>query len=398
MIPKRTLRLGVLVALGATAACSLERLGAAPSGELDAGVDTGSGGSLVDDGGFGGVGGATDASPEADAPTPTLPYAFRRRLRLTPGASAVPAGASVTFRFDHRALVLSGKARGDGKDVRVFYKASGPSQELDRVLDPVSGWDRTDTALWFRAQAEISAPDGSYYLYYGDPSPSEPPESPNQVYAFFDDFDGNALASGWVGAPIGNASGTFTVGNGVVRIEGATGDVWNSGDDFLFLHRSMTGNFVLDALVTGSGGSASGWAKLGGLMVRDGTSKGAKNRLIAPVNGSVAITSSYRLAADTATQEATKPGAKLVPQFVRLARRFDGARAWHSADGVDFAELGSETTFATVLPDSVLVGIPLANMTAGKGWVDVDWFRVRVLVEAEPSVSEDPEEPGPFSP
>lgn len=397
---KLATRTSLLLALAAAGACGLERTGALELAADDAGADTGSGGTSLDDasfGGGGGSGGGADAS-EAEAAV-LLPYAYRRRLTVTPGASGVPAGGSLALRFDHRALVLAGKARGDGKDVRVFFKGGGPSQELDRVLDPASGWDRTDTTLWFKVQAAIAAqPDGSYYLYYGDPAAPDPPEDANAVYAFFDDFAGPQLAPGWSGVSVGNASGTFTLVNGALRIEGATGDIWNSGDDFLFLHRAMSGNFVIDARVSASGGTAGGWAKLGGVMVRESLAKGSKNRLVSPVNGSAAITSSYRLATDSDTAEASKSGAKLIPQFVRLARRFDAARGWHSADGVAFSELGAETSFSGVLPDAVLIGIPLANLSGGKGWVEVDWFRARLLLEPEPELSEQPEEPGPFSP
>jgi len=385
-------------------ACSIELRGGADLAPGDAGAEGGVGGSVFDDAGFGGTAaGSAEAGADADAALeaeagPVLPYAYRRRLSVA-AASGAPAGASLVLRFDHQALVAAGKARKDGNDVRVFRKAGGPSAELHRVLDPVSSWERSDTTLWFRAQAAIGTlADESYYLYFGDPGAGDPPADANQVYAFFDGFEGTALATGWVGAPIGSATGTFSVGKGVLRIEGATGDIWDQADNFLFLHRAMSGSFVLDALVTSSGGSASGWAKLGGVMLRESAAKGARNRIASPVNGGWSITSSYRLATDGTTLEAAKSGAKLVPQYVRLARRFDAARAWHSADGINFTELGSETQFTGSLPDSLLIGIPLANMSSSKGFVEVDWFRARTLVEPEPAVTEQLEEPGPFTP
>ena len=378
--------LAVGLALAALSACELEPLGGAGA-VGDAGTDTGVGGSIIYDAGFGG----------AEAATP-LPYAYRRRVTVTPGASSVPLGASLVLRFDHQALVLEGKARGDGKDLRLFFQKSGAaSHEIDRVLDVASGWDRPDTSIWFRVQANIGNQlGGSYYLYYGNKDAQGPPEDPRKVYAIYDDFEGSLLSPEWHAEAIGGATGTFSVGGGVLRIEGATGDIWNNGDDFLFVYRPVAGNFVAEARVSDSGGSASGWAKLGGLMLRGSKAVGARNRTIAPVNGSAAITSSFRLSTDGATVEVATSGSKLIPQVVRLARRFDASRTWHSSDAVDYTELGTELSFNGATPDSMLIGMPLGNLAASPGWVELDWFRAWLWFDDEPSIGQEPEEPGPF--
>ncbi|MCC6902477.1 MAG: DUF2341 domain-containing protein [Polyangiaceae bacterium] len=395
MTRARLTRTAAGLALALVSACELERLGSAPRPAEDAGSDAGAGG-VFDDAGFGGTGGQAEA--EAEAATP-LPYSYRRRLTLTPGASGVPVGASIRFELDHRALVLAGKARGDGNDLRLFFKGDGDSQEIDRVLDLASGWDRADTRIWFRVQAPIGPePGGAYYLYYGDPQAAAALDDPREVYAAFDDFDGTGIAPEWKGEAIGAAQGTFTVKGGVLRIEGKTGDIWDNGDDFLFLFRTLTGNFVAEARVSASGGTAAGWAKLGGVMVRATTDKASMNRMIAPVNGSKAITSSYRLGAGAATEESAKSGPKLVPQVVRIARRFDVTRSWHSPDAVDYSELGAEQTFQSPLPDPALVGIPLANLSPAAGWVEIDWFRAWRWYDHEPALALEPEEPGPFLP
>ncbi|MCK6533435.1 MAG: hypothetical protein L6Q84_10730 [Polyangiaceae bacterium] len=388
---------GLTLALALASACELERLGGASLAGDDAGSDAGAGG-VFDDAGFGGTAGQAEAAVEAEAATP-LPYAYRRRLKLTPGATGVPAGASIRFEIDHRALVLEGKARADGEDLRLVFQGTGSSQEIHRVVDVASGWDRADTTLWFQVQAPIGPePGGVYYLYYGDALADGALDDPRQVYAAFDDFSGSGVSPEWKGAVVGNAKGTFTVKGGVLRIEGTTGDIWNNSDDFLFLYRTLTGNFVAEARVSASGGSVSGWGKLGGVMVRATTDKASMNRMIAPVNGSKAITSSYRLGAGATTDESAKNGAKLIPQVVRLARRFDATRTWHSGDAIDYAELGAEQTFQSPLPDTTLVGIPLANLVAAPGWVEIDWFRAWRWYDDEPTLTLEPEEPGPFLP
>jgi hypothetical protein len=359
----------------------------------------GAGGSAISDGSFGGSG-ASDSGLSSDADAAALlPYAYRRRIAIKPGPSGIVAGASVSLTFDHQALASLGHALASGNDVRVFFKGTGPALELDRVLDPVSLWDQPETRIWFRVQEAITGlSDMRYYLYYGDEAAGPPPADPNKVYAFFDGFDGTVLEAGWTGGQIGSATGTFTVAGGVVHIEGSTGDIWDFEDNFLFLHRPMTGNFVADARVSNSGGALHGWSKLGGVMVRASVDKWSKNRLMAPVNGSAARTSSYRATSGGATNESSQQGPKPIPEFERLERVTDSTRTWFSANGVDYAELGSSLAFEGGLPDQVLVGVPFANLAAGKGWVEIDWFRVRLWIAEEPELSLDIEEPGPFAP
>jgi hypothetical protein len=133
-------------------------------------------------------------------------------------------------------------------------------------------------------------------------------------------------------------------------------------------------------------------------MLRQSIDASSQNRIASPVEGGgVAFTNSYRLAPGASTEEQAIGGPNPIPELARLTRRGDASRAWHSADGTTWEEVGSQVVFAG-LADPVRVGIPLANrVTSSLGWVDVEWFRVRRLVTPVPSVSLQPEEPGPFS-
>ncbi len=105
---------------------------------------------------------------------------------------AVPAGYAVAITFNHAALVAAGKSLASGDDVRV---RSGGT-ELDRVLDPTSAWNRTDTTVWFRLQAAIAANRtvSNYFLYYGNLSAGLPSANADNIFL---DYEDGATLDGW---------------------------------------------------------------------------------------------------------------------------------------------------------------------------------------------------------
>jgi hypothetical protein len=104
-------------------------------------------------------------------------YPYRQKITLDASTSSYPAGYAVTATFDHASLVLSGKSRAFGGDVRIVYWDSSRWVELDRVLDTNSTWNSTYTEVMFRLQngINISESDSNYYIYYGNPSATIPP-------------------------------------------------------------------------------------------------------------------------------------------------------------------------------------------------------------------------------
>ncbi|MEM7340201.1 MAG: signal peptidase I [Actinomycetota bacterium] len=119
---------------------------------------------------------------------------FRQRIDLVATTTAAPDGYSVPVAVDHAALVASGLARADGSDVRVLRWDGSTWIELDRVLDDDSAWNRVDTTIWFRSQAAVAAnSDDTYWLYYGNGTPSSPPEDPENVYLLTETFDAGVL-------------------------------------------------------------------------------------------------------------------------------------------------------------------------------------------------------------
>jgi hypothetical protein len=266
------------------------------------------------------------------------------------------------------------------------------------VLDPSSAWNTASTLLWFRLQTGIPAmsTDTSYYVFYGDPDAPKPPADGTKVYLAWDDFSSPSLSPAWTIEPIGNAMGTVTQMNGVVTITAKTGDIWDQQDSFVFLYRPVSGNFVADSVVTAVGGASDQWGKLGGVMIRESTLASSRNRLMSPIRSAAARTNSYRLKDGNDTSEERVSGLFEPPEFDRVTRMGDRSSAYFSTDGKTYQKLGNEITFVTPLSETVLVGIPVCNLLADDVTVSVDWFRVRRLIDPEPTTTLLPEEAGNF--
>ncbi len=129
-------------------------------------------------------------------------WLFRKQMKITNRSSSVlPATYEIKFVFDHQQLVNEGKSLANGDDIRVVYFDGVTFSQIERYLDPlVSGWNQNDTTIWFRLQNSILAAPASadrYALYYGtDPvTAASPPDSPANIFVFFDDFESGL--NGW---------------------------------------------------------------------------------------------------------------------------------------------------------------------------------------------------------
>ena len=104
-------------------------------------------------------------------------FKYRRRLTVTAGTEDIPRGFPSSVVFDHAALVSQGESREDGDDIRVAYWDGSAWIELDRILDPESSWNVTDSRMWFGIARPIAAHsvDDNYCLYYGNSTATNPP-------------------------------------------------------------------------------------------------------------------------------------------------------------------------------------------------------------------------------
>jgi hypothetical protein len=360
---------------------------------------SGSGGS-AGNAGTAGSGGAAGNAGAAGSGGATL-QAWRAPITITTTTASLPADYTVRVDINHLSLVTLAKSVASGDDVRILRWDGSTWTEVDRVADPSTPWNSAVTRTFFRLQAaqNASTTSSSFWVYYGPAIQGMPKDDGKQAFLRWDSFDGSALGSEWTLAQIGAATASATVSGGRVRLQCNGDDAWGNADNIAFLYQPLSGNFVIDTYVVARGGTLDGWAKMGGVMLRQSTAAGSRNRLMSPVNGSVARTNSYRLTDEGVTVEDAIAGANPIPEWERLTRAANQSRAWYSLDGLTFVEDGTVITFGTALTDPVLVGIPLAPMNTGnQGWVEVDWFRARRSVAQAPTVTLGIEEATTFPP
>jgi len=110
-------------------------------------------------------------------------------------ATPLDLGYSVCVTLDTASLVSAGKMLSGGNDLRVVYRSVNGWIELDRDLVDMN---TTSTRVWFKTQAVIGASpatDNNYYVYYGNPSATNPPANKSKIFVWFDDFSTNTLAN-----------------------------------------------------------------------------------------------------------------------------------------------------------------------------------------------------------
>ena len=175
-----------------------------------------------------------------------IPY--RRPLVI----GSEPAGQSlaVALVIDHAGMVAAGLSDTDGGDLRIVHvTADGGTTELDRVLDPESAWQLSNTTLWFRLQAG----GGSYLLYHGEESPPPPHADESGVFHFADFFeraDSQELGEGWEETEGG---GQVSIADGAMHFD-VTADLDNrplADHSFDAIDGTLEWRFGMDWAVTG---------------------------------------------------------------------------------------------------------------------------------------------------
>ena len=322
-------------------------------------------------------------------------YAYRQKITVTAGTAAVPNSYSVPVTINHAALVAASKSQVDGDDIRILYWNSSSWTELDRALQEGSAWNNASTILWFKSQAAISAStsDDNYYLYYGNTSAVTPPTNKNNIYFFWDDFDDGSLEAGWSLNAIGTVSGGAAneSGTAVTISATSTGDLQGVSDSVYHLSRSISGSFLAESYTIGPSGTHGGSSKYGGVHLRLSNMANSRNRTMAEVYSSAGSSNSYRLKSGQSTSE--QLGQRY--DYNRVTRIGASSRSFNSIDGLTWNEIGSAISFSGTVHDPLVIGPLLAGITSSPHSVDVDWFKIRLYVEPEPSTSLTSEESTP---
>ncbi|MGD9395580.1 MAG: DUF2341 domain-containing protein, partial [Candidatus Thorarchaeota archaeon] len=178
--------------------------------------------------------------------TTSVTYEYSRQVTISSGSELVPAGYSTSVTIDHAALVAEGKSQIDGDDLRIMYWNGLSLTELDRILDFDSSWNSATTKIWFKSQTDIpaSSSDDQYFIYYGNPTVTDPPNNHENIFQFYDGFEsGNVNA--WDGSYTDTGdtlivlntplipvhSGTYAVRGTVDNVAAAQAMIWKDFSD-----------------------------------------------------------------------------------------------------------------------------------------------------------------------
>jgi hypothetical protein len=328
----------------------------------------------ADGGSTSGAGGSRPVLTGLDA------YVYR-----APVAVDADLDAAVALTFDHAALVGAEKARADGTDLRLVTVTGGAPTEIDRILEPTSSWDDASTTIWFKTRA-----GASYYLYYGSAMPDPALDNGANVYMVWDDFEAAELDEAWEVGFAGTASGAAVPTDGALRVQGVSGDIASMSDDFVFVSREISGDFIADVGVRGVGGSLGALAKMGGLMIRQSSLPDSRFCMMSLYQSPRAYIAATRLVESDDVSDAQLEIENTFPRFLALVRDGGGVTPQYSEGGSDYVSLGTQAMLG--LADPAFLGIPFANISGEFGHVDIDWVRVRKVPSTAPNVTVGAEE------
>ena len=116
-------------------------------------------------------------------------WQYRKLITITNNnnSAVLPVGYSINLTFNHSGLVQMGKSLANGNDIRIIYN---DSIELDRLN--TTKFNSSNAVIWFSLQKNISASNldnTNYYVYYGNPQSTNPPNNGSRIFLFYEDFE-----------------------------------------------------------------------------------------------------------------------------------------------------------------------------------------------------------------
>jgi hypothetical protein len=187
------------------------------------------------------------------------------------------------------------------------------------------------------------------------------PSQPKQIIPqsrLFTTFSG--IPKPWTSQDIGAVgaagSSSYSVGNWTVVGSGA--DIWNTADEFRFVHQTATGDCDIIARVTGVQ-NTDPWAKAG-VMIRETLTTGSTHALMALTSGNGLAF--QRRTATNGASEHTSGGAATAPRWVRVTRVGSTFTGYSSTDGLTWTTVGSATI---TMGSTVYIGLAVTSHLDG---------------------------------
>jgi regulation of enolase protein 1 (concanavalin A-like superfamily) len=180
-------------------------------------------------------------------------------------------------------------------------------------------------------------------------------------------FDGVSTSS-WVDEDIGavGLAGNTRITGGTFSLQGAGADVFGTADAFHYTYQRMTGDGQITARVA-TIQNTNVWVK-SGVMIRNTLAANSAHAfmLVSPGKG----TALQSRAVGGGTSLSIAGPVLTAPRWVRLVRAGSVFTAYHSADGVTWSQVGSQTI---TMGSTVYVGLAFSSHSAtvlGSGTID----------------------------
>jgi chitodextrinase len=161
------------------------------------------------------------------------------------------------------------------------------------------------------------------------------------------------LPTPWLSQDIGNVglAGSASYSGGVFTINGSGTDIWNTSDEFHFVHRSLNGDGEIIARVSSIENTHS--AAKAGVMIRETLTGGSKHAL---VNRTPQPQHQFMWRSNTnGTTNYVLGGTTPVPNWVKLKRLGNVFSAFESNNGTTWTQVGSSQTIT--MAANVYIGL-----------------------------------------
>lgn len=165
----------------------------------------------------------------------------------------------------------------------------------------------------------------------------------------------NVLPPPWLTTNIGTVriAGEASFNNGTFTVSGSGNDIWNTVDGFRYAYQRVSGDVEIRARVT-SIMNTNAWAKAG-IMIRETLQSNSKHAMVVVTPGNM-VSFQRRTATGSYSQHTSFAGS--VPYWVRLVRVGNSFRAYRSANGSNWTQMGS---ISITMTSNVFVGLPVTS-------------------------------------
>jgi subtilisin family serine protease/regulation of enolase protein 1 (concanavalin A-like superfamily) len=173
------------------------------------------------------------------------------------------------------------------------------------------------------------------------------------------------VPSPWTSHDIGAvaATGSATHSNGTFTVEGSGADIWGTADEFHYVHRTISGNFQIEARVA-SVQNLHAWTKAG-LMIREGLTASARHASIVATPGTTRPVSFQRRATTNGSSVSTAGAIQAPPVWLRLVRAGNVVTAHYRASNTGAWTMVGQQTFKA-LSSTLDVGLAVSAHLDGR--------------------------------